>query len=349
MRISHRTDSRLTGVDSSWRTALAGLLPLSIALSCGTPSIEPRHREVEPPLGSREYLTAAAERHDGPELARGLEAAHDPKRASGSDAPEIAEIDAERLYLEPNVVDVDGTPAYVHFTERDMPLTVSVPLPESSAVDSTTEETRRAAISGFEAWAYAIRRIHPWFELDVREEHPDPDIRVRWSRRPRGYLPARGTIGYRIEAGALRVTGEIVLSTQPIPAQSARVSAGQLRVHAMHALGSALGLPDCRRCDSMMSLAWLRRDAFRVTDLDLRTLQALTQKPNGLRVDGRYLVGMRELVDAPALSAVPGFVAPAPEPGVLADLPFINTGRATRAPWASRFVRQRPTRTADPR
>jgi hypothetical protein len=307
-----------------------------------------RWQEAVDPL---ETWLALAERFYGPELAyrsegaRSLEQAYARTGADDeavalaqrierpsrppSDAEDslVAEIDAEALYLEPNVVDVDGTPAFVHFGERDMPLTVALPVPESSAIGATPEETRRAAISGFEVWEYSIRRIFPWFELDVREQHPDPDVDVRWSRRPRGYLPARGTIGYRIEAGAPRATGQIVLSTQPVPSQRARVSPGQLRLHAMHAFGSALGLPDCRRCDSMMSLAWRRRDSFRVTDLDLRTFEALTQRPNGLRIDGAYLAGMRELDAVPERATVAGFNAPQQEPGVLADLPFLNTGR----------------------
>jgi predicted aspartyl protease len=311
-------------------------------------AMEGRWSEAVNPL---EAWIEAAERYYGPDRAYRSEAARSLKLAyaqtgaeaeadalavriefpdrppPGSQDRGVAEIDAAALYLEPNVVDVDGTPAFVHFGERDMPLTVAIPLPDSSAIGSWPEDTRRAAVSGFNAWAYAIRRILPWFELDVHEEHPDPDIAVRWSRRPRGYLPARGAIGYRIEEGSLRVTGEIVLSTQPIPSQRARVSPGELRVHAMHAFGSALGLPDCRRCDSMMSLAWRRRDSFVVSDLDLRTFEALVQTPNGLRVDGGQLAGMQELDAVPGVQAAAGVLAARGEPGVLADLPFLNTGR----------------------
>jgi predicted aspartyl protease len=80
----------------------------------------------------------------------------------------------------------------------------------------------------------------------------------------------------------------------------------------MHAFGSALGLPDCRRCDSMMSLAWRRREEFRVTDLDVRTFGALAALEVGTR-------------PATAEGGVP--VAAGPVRGVVAEVPFINTGR----------------------
>jgi predicted aspartyl protease len=84
------------------------------------------------------------------------------------------------------------------------------------------------------------------------------------------------------------------------------VSLEELRVHAMHAFRAALGLPDCRHCDSMMSLAWRRRDALRVTDLDVRTFEALS-----------------------ALEVGSGPWRPTPRAahGVMAEVPFINTGR----------------------
>jgi predicted aspartyl protease len=77
----------------------------------------------------------------------------------------------------------------------------------------------------------------------------------------------------------------------------------------------------------MMSLAWLRRDSFHPTDLDLRTFEALAQTPNGLRIDGAYLAGLRELDAVPGVPSTPGLIASQREAGVLADLPFLNTGR----------------------
>jgi predicted aspartyl protease len=223
------------------------------------------------------------------------------------------------LYLEPNVRDSDGTGAYVHFTEADMPLVVSIGEPRTPALDATPETTRRAAIDGFRAWQPALQRVYPWFALEFHDDDPDADIRVEWTRRPRAHLPARGEIGYSVEAGALKVRGRIQLSAQPIPGPNRRIPTADLRVHAMHAFGRALGLVDCSHCDSMLSLAWRRRDEFLPTDLDIRTFEALTRRANGVREDGRPLAGLGGAL--PAIAAMP------PEPGLLADLPFINTGR----------------------
>jgi predicted aspartyl protease len=87
----------------------------------------------------------------------------------------------------------------------------------------------------------------------------------------------------------------------------------------MHAFGSALGLSDCTRCDSMMSMDWRRRESLRVTDLDLRTFEALVELGRGTRVDGRPMLAL----SGDALPAVGAHT----REGVLADLPFINTGR----------------------
>lgn len=264
--------------------------------------------EVYAQLGEREQLEALRQRIASPRAA--------DEAAGGA---ELATFDAAALYLEPNVRDVDGVGATVHFTKADMPLVVSIGEPPVAALDSTPEATRRVAIDGFRAWERALRRVDGDFALEFRDDDPDAAIRVEWTRRPRAFLPAQGEISYAIVAGALRVRSRIRLSAQPIPGPKHRVSPAELRIHAVHAFGSALGLVDCARCDSMMSLAWLRREEFTPTDLDVRTYEALTRRSNGVREDGQPLAGLGG-------AALPGISAP-PKPGVLADLPFINTGR----------------------
>jgi len=121
-------------------------------------AVEGRWPEAVDPL---EAWLEAAERYYGPELAYRAPTAGSLKQAyartgaqekaaalaqriefpdrppPGSQGRGVSEIDAAALYLEPNVVDVDGTPAFVHFGERDMPLTIAIPLPDSSAIGST--------------------------------------------------------------------------------------------------------------------------------------------------------------------------------------------------------------------
>ncbi len=227
------------------------------------------------------------------------------------------------LHLAPNVFDTDGTPAYVHFSERARPLVVELPLPELPARDSTPEQTREAVASAFRDWERALQLVQPEFRLAFSERHANPDLRAVWTKRPPAALPARGSIGYQVaeEAGqqVLRVSAAITLSTQPLPGARHRVSLGELRAHALHAFGSALGLADCRGCDSIMSDAWGRRRKKEVTDLDLLTYEALIGLPNGVRRDGRR---MRALEGDTAVVGTRE-----QEPGVLADLPFINTGR----------------------
>ncbi|NRA01725.1 MAG: aspartyl protease family protein [Myxococcales bacterium] len=227
------------------------------------------------------------------------------------------------LHLAPNVRDTDGTPAYVHFSERDLPLVVELPLPALPARDSTPEETREAVASAFRAWERALQLIQPEFRLAFTESHANPDLRAVWTKRPPASLPAQGSIDYQVtqEAGqpVLRVSAAITLSTQPLPGARHRVSLGELRAYALHAFGSALGLADCRACDSIMSDDWRRRRKKEVTDLDLLTYEALIGLPNGIRRDGRRLRALE------GDTAVVG--ARVQEQGVLADLPFINTGR----------------------
>ena len=85
-------------------------------------------------------------------------------------------------------VKLTANPAYVHFTEADMPLVVAIPGPKAAAQDSTKEQTRGAAISSFLQWQDKIRRLYTWFRLEIREQDPDAHIQVEWRKRPRGYL-----------------------------------------------------------------------------------------------------------------------------------------------------------------
>lgn len=302
-----------------------------------------RWEEAEPLL---ESVLKALLRQQGPEVAYRSQTAGDLRAAyRGLQRPEkledlqqalenpalslmqslgaVPDLPEEELYLQPNVRDVDRTPAFVHYSDVDMPLRVALGRPDAAAADSTVEETVSAVGSAFRRWASAIRRVYPSFSLEIVDVDPAAPIQVVWRRRPRSYLPGRGAIGYSTDGGELRVRSRIVLSTQPIPTPGYHTPLGELRVFAAHAMGSALGLPDCSACDSIMSLGWRRKRTFQPTDVDLRTFEALMRRPSGLRIDGQLLSGLSARDGLPAVGSVG---PPEPEPGVLAEVPFINTG-----------------------
>ena len=206
-------------------------------------------------------------------------------------------------YLEPNARAADGAAITVHFDPALVPLRVSVALPETPAAGATPEQTRTAAIEGMREWERAIRKIRPEFRLEFEADSPSAPIQVTWSDRPPGYVGGSGQIRADLQDGALQVTGQIILSAKPLPGRGEQLGLGEVRIHATHAFGGALGLGYCWDCDSIRSMGWRRRDAFLPTDFDLRTLEALWALPNGKRAG-----------EATAAQ------------GVLADLPFINTG-----------------------
>jgi hypothetical protein len=220
-----------------------------------------------------------------------------PRRARGDPHAAVATFSPDELFLRPGQ-------RYLSYTQRDMPLRVAIGLPEIAALDATPEETQRAAIRGLREWELGIRRVLPWFDLEFSDADPDAQVQVRWMRRPRGYQPATGRIFTRSTGDEVRVSSSLTLSAQPVPSPGFHITPGQLTAYAIHAFGSALGLPDCSDCDSMMSTNWRGDQIWGVTELDLRTFEAL--------------VGQAQTPRDVALAV--------PEPGVLADLPFINTG-----------------------
>jgi len=211
---------------------------------------------------------------------------------------EVASFPADALYLDSSSATTYG--------EADMPLRVAIGKPDDGAKDASHEETRRAVISGFRAWEIAIQRLFPWFQLEIVDKDEDAPIQAEWKKRPRGYLPARGSMEVERKGDTTRLRSHILLSPQPVPSAAFLVSAGALRVYAMHAFGSALGLPDCWECDSIMSMGWGRQEDPSVTDLDVRSYEALVKRS--------------------AAEPDVALEAPKQEAGVLADLPILNTG-----------------------
>lgn len=244
---------------------------------------------------------SAAGNKDGMERLQRLR--EDPAARRALPSAVVAEVEASRLYLEPNTEAADGAPIYVHFDSELVPLRVAVPVPETPAAGASAEQTRAAAIDGLRVWETAIRKLTPEFRLEFEEANPAAPIQVTWSDRPPGYVGGTGKIRATEVDGGLTVTGSVILSAKPLPGRGERLGLGDVRANATHAFGGALGLGYCWQCDSVRSMGWRMRDELRPTDLDLRTFQALQALSNGKRAG-----------------------APTPRQGVLADLPFVNTG-----------------------
>jgi predicted aspartyl protease len=225
--------------------------------------------------------------------------------AAQRETAKVAEIPRAKLYVEPNAVDARGAPIFLHFDPTVVPLRVSIGLPKTPASDASPEETRAAAIDGMREWETAIRRLRPDFRIDFERDGASAPIQVAWSERPPGYTGGSGTVRAQTIDGATRTIGTVVLSTQPLPGRGEILTRGAVYTNAIHAFGGALGLGYCQDCDSVRSMGWKHRDGSpRPTDLDLRTLEALLAIENGTRAGP----------------------PPSPGAGVLADLPFVNTG-----------------------
>ncbi len=239
----------------------------------------------------------------------GMSEEHDALRARQRNPLYYAQLDGVRveqfasadLCIEPNARDADGRPAWARFARADMPLRVSISHPENTALRSSPEQTLSAAARGIRGWQVGLRRLLPWFEIRFVEPGEPAHVEVEFKRRGRYYLPAFGEIRLTPEGKA---AGHVTLAPQPIPNADYRITQGELSIWTTHAFGSALGLADCWHEDSVMSINWRHDALFQATDRDLRAFEALLERENG------------QTATAPV-----GVM-----PGVLADLPMINSG-----------------------
>jgi predicted Zn-dependent protease len=195
-------------------------------------------------------------------------------------------------YLQPNSQDMDGTLAYIHFEESDMPLRVLVDMPRQPARLASSKQTREAVLDGMRVWEKALQPVYPWFRLEFVEDDPAARIKIRWRRRLTGDAIGRGWIHWQLSGeGVFRVDGNLEYTTQQCEGADleCKLTADDLRLLVAHEFGHTLGLQHCLECDSIMSYSFETRDRALVTDLDVRTFGALTRIPNGQRVDERRI------------------------------------------------------------
>ena len=195
-------------------------------------------------------------------------------------------------FLQPNAEDVDGAPMYVHYTEADMPLRVDVQLPKLAARYASREETDAAVIEAIRSWETAIQRVLPWFRLEIVRGVHDADIAVEWKTRISG-AAGWGGVDWSVDHGRLRVRGRLEYATKPCIAIECQLDLPHLKLLVTHEFGHTLGLGHCLDCDSAMNYSWETLERVLITDVDVRTIQALYSLPNGTRTDGTLSFALR--------------------------------------------------------
>jgi predicted Zn-dependent protease len=196
-------------------------------------------------------------------------------------------------FLAPNTEDLDGAPAYVHYTPEDMPLHVDVQLPKLAARYSSREATDAAVVEAIRAWETAIQTVLPWFKLEIVRGERDAQIHVEWKTRITGDASGRGGISWQVLGGRLRARGWFEYATSPCQEIYCQLDIGELKLVVTHEFGHTLGLMHCLDCNSAMNYSWETQKRTLITDVDLRTIRALYALPNGTRADGNLLLALR--------------------------------------------------------
>lgn len=209
-----------------------------------------------------------------------------------------AEARAQRVrpedgFLAPNAEDVDGTPAYIHYAREDMPIRVNVELPRLAARYASRDQTDAAVIAAIRGWETAIQPVVPWFELEIVRDDPDADIQVDWKTRITGDASGWGGIGWEIVDGRLRARGQLQYATKPCLDIRCQLDLRELQLLVAHEFGHTLGLGHCLDCDSAMNYSWETLERTYITEIDVQTIRALYEIPNGTRVDGTLLLPLR--------------------------------------------------------
>ena len=135
-----------------------------------------------------------------------------PAEAPPKDA---ARLDSSGSYLRPNTRLPDGTMAFVHVAEADMPWRVAIGYPTSSPMYGSRARAREVAIEAMRMWEQAIQPHVPWFRLEFIEEDPAAAVQIKWKRRITGPWAGFGRSSYELVDGELHVGGVLEISTTP--------------------------------------------------------------------------------------------------------------------------------------
>ena len=202
------------------------------------------------------------------------------------------EDDGPETFEAPNWRDDDGTAAYIHVTEADMPLRISIGYPKQPPLHGSRREGREIAIRAMRRWEQALQPHLAWFQLEFTEDDDEAPVQARWKRRMSGDAAARGWIALSAVDGAARVGGGMDISTKPNVHTANPIRMDELERIVAHEFGHVLGLGHCFHCESIMNYSGETVNRLYVSDLDVRTFLALLERPNGMRVDGARLSGL---------------------------------------------------------
>ena len=216
-----------------------------------------------------------------------------PPPVGAGPASEARLLDPASGFLAPNTQDLAGAPAYVHFTEDDMPLHVNFELPKEAARYESREATYAALQEELRAWERALQPAVPWFKLELVRGELDAPVQITWKKRLPGEAFARGAISWRVVDGHVRARGYLDYETASCDELYCAVDLELLRLAFVHEFGHTLGLGHCTGCDSVMADSWQADKRAAATELDLRTLRALYALPNGSLADGRPMAAFR--------------------------------------------------------
>ncbi|HEX2485427.1 MAG TPA: matrixin family metalloprotease, partial [Myxococcota bacterium] len=186
---------------------------------------------------------------------------------------EAAALDAAGTFLQPNTRLADGTLAFVHVTPADMPWRVAIRPPPTPPRYGSRAAARDAAVEAMRMWEAAIQPHVPWFRLEFVEDDPSAAVQIQWKRRITGPYAGFGGQRPRMQGGALRVGGEMGISTTPD--NFMHLTVDEVRLLVAHEFGHVLGLGHCLECDSAMNY-----ERVLVTQTDVRTFVELLKQPN---------------------------------------------------------------------
>ena len=186
---------------------------------------------------------------------------------------DAAEVGSEVGYLCAEV-ERSGSLRILRWPEETHSINVWVPPPEG-VPPAVARDLQRAAASGVQVW-----HQHPFpLTVSTRSVAQDPDITVGWSRSLGENRLGRAEMRWIKEGGEVTVKiTSLKLATHYPTSLATEVTPEQLRLVAAHEMGHALGLP---HSDSARDVMFPQNTAWRLTQRDFRTMEAVYRIPNG--------------------------------------------------------------------